>query len=499
LAQNGNYSSAFEAYRAGLQILNETIAATATSFESTIRDRREKRMLVSEKGKSSDVALNLEKLQEKFAEIKTNFDLSEAEVQRHNDLSQAVEMANTRKGVAQSSLDVLDAINADSLAEIFSIEGLLPVSAPDEVIKAISNAFAPLLESFKAAAMENLKPIKIKYAEEIAKLEKEVLAASAELQPILKKIESSGPLSELASSIEAEKEKLAQILGFEDDLTSLQVKIDSLGEQLTSYVEKRLALASKVMSVTTQVDGLGESDLKIEIQPRVKSAHVRDQLRERIKYVSNPSIRAAAQVEEPSDEDFKAYSGVIATIVEQAKDEVIEFKGEHRLAGVLQELLGNAIYLNYNLKLGQDSFSIMSPGKRALALLRVIIELDSSEHPIILDQPEDDLDNRSIYDGLAAYLKKKKLSRQIIVVTHNPNVVVGSDSEHVIVANQSGQETNRDNENYRFEYVVGGLERSFLDPTGKWILQKQGIREHVCEILDGGKEAFRRREQLYSM
>ena len=93
----------------------------------------------------------------------------------------------------------------------------------------------------------------------------------------------------------------------------------------------------------------------------------------------------------------------------------------------------------------------MSPGKRALALLRVLIELDQNLHPIILDQPEDDLDNRSVYEGLAKYLKKKKKDRQIIAVTHNPNVVVGADSEHVIVANQSGQETNKDNRKYRFE------------------------------------------------
>ena len=69
----------------------------------------------------------------------------------------------------------------------------------------------------------------------------------------------------------------------------------------------------------------------------------------------------------------------------------------------------------------------------------------------MLDQPEDDLDNRSIYDGLAKYIKAKKRQRQIIVVTHNPNVVVGADSEFVIVANQSGQETNHDNRQFRFE------------------------------------------------
>lgn len=53
-------------------------------------------------------------------------------------------------------------------------------------------------------------------------------------------------------------------------------------------------------------------------------------------------------------------------------------------------------------------------------------------------QPEDDLDNRAIFGDLVTYLKEKKTRRQIILVTHNPNIVVGADAEEIIVANQQG-------------------------------------------------------------
>lgn len=68
----------------------------------------------------------------------------------------------------------------------------------------------------------------------------------------------------------------------------------------------------------------------------------------------------------------------------------------------------------------------------------------------------------------------------------------------MIVANQSGQESNQNNRNFRFEYVYGGLENSFEEKGNNFILEKQGIREHVCEILDGGEDAFKKREKLYS-
>ena len=95
-------------------------------------------------------------------------------------------------------------------------------------------------------------------------------------------------------------------------------------------------------------------------------------------------------------------------------------------------------------------------------------------------------------------IKKKKRERQIILVTHNPNIVVGADSEEVIVANQNGK--NAPNENgIKFQYVFGSLENSKkrVNQMGQAILKCCGIREHVCDILEGGEDAFRDRENKY--
>ena len=156
--------------------------------------------------------------------------------------------------------------------------------------------------------------------------------------------------------------------------------------------------------------------------------------------------------------------------------------------------------LDFTITYKNDPLDKMSPGKKGLVLLRLLIELSNEEWPILLDQPDDDLDNRSVYDDLVSFVKKKKKRRQIIIVTHNPNLVVGSDAEQVIVANQEGQERGRDNREFRFEYVSGALENSFelSEAKHKAILFRKGQREHVCEVLEGGKEAFRKRELKYS-
>lgn len=177
----------------------------------------------------------------------------------------------------------------------------------------------------------------------------------------------------------------------------------------------------------------------------------------------------------------------------------VKLKKGVSLRQAFEALYNHRHMFDYQIEYQNDRIDSMSPGKRALVVLKILLELSSDEWPILLDQPDDDLDSRSVYRELVRYFKEKKRARQIILITHNPNLVVGSDADEVIVANQSGQEPGRDNVGSRFEYVSGGLECTFDKPQEQGILNKQGIREHVCEILEGGSDAFRERERKYRL
>lgn len=133
---------------------------------------------------------------------------------------------------------------------------------------------------------------------------------------------------------------------------------------------------------------------------------------------------------------------------------------------------------------------------------KLYFSLAESKSPILIDQPEDDLDNKSISDDLITFIKKKKIERQIIVVTHNANVVVSGDAEQVIVANQQGNTTP--NNKFRFEYRTGSIEDDLpvYDDSGTiihGILNAQGIQQHICDILEGGEKAFAKRKNKYNI
>ena len=163
----------------------------------------------------------------------------------------------------------------------------------------------------------------------------------------------------------------------------------------------------------------------------------------------------------------------------------------------LIDLYAKSYYkITFDIIYDGESFEMMSEGKKAFIALRLLLDFDNSECPIIIDQPEDDLDNRAIYEKLVKYLREQKTKRQIILVTHNPNVVVGADAELVIVANQHGIDSPNQ-ENIKFEYYCNSIENSFNDKSMSVTLLKQGIREHICEILEGGVTAFQIREKKY--
>jgi energy-coupling factor transporter ATP-binding protein EcfA2 len=111
-----------------------------------------------------------------------------------------------------------------------------------------------------------------------------------------------------------------------------------------------------------------------------------------------------------------------------------------------------------------------SQGQRSAALLAFLLAF--GDEPIVLDQPEDDLDNHLIYDLIVRQIRENKLHRQLIIVTHNPNIVVNWDAELVHV-------------------MDFGSGQCLVQHSGA--LQEKTVREEVCRVMEGGREAFARR------
>lgn len=129
---------------------------------------------------------------------------------------------------------------------------------------------------------------------------------------------------------------------------------------------------------------------------------------------------------------------------------------------------------------GSKSLDQLSGGQRATAVLLLLFA--QGQRPLLLDQPEDDLDNRFIYDDVVALIRQEKgvidphQRRQIIAATHNANIPVNGDAELVVSLEEADGQ-------------VRVRARSSIDDTD--------VRQEIRAVLEGGEEAFRRRAEKY--
>ncbi|RSV35785.1 ATP-binding protein [Sphingomonas sp. ABOLE] len=136
------------------------------------------------------------------------------------------------------------------------------------------------------------------------------------------------------------------------------------------------------------------------------------------------------------------------------------------------------ISVRYEIRYDGIDIRKLSPGTRGIVLLLLYLALDDGDdRPLIIDQPEENLDPKSVFDELVSLFISAKSKRQVIMVTHNANLVINTDADQIIIA-ECG--THQSGGLPPITYVAGGLE-------------DEHIRKAVCDILEGGEQAFRER------
>lgn len=138
------------------------------------------------------------------------------------------------------------------------------------------------------------------------------------------------------------------------------------------------------------------------------------------------------------------------------------------------------LFPRYALTWGDRTLDQLSPGERGALLLVFYLLVDSDTIPLVIDQPEENLDNESVYRMLVPCIKKAKERRQVIIVTHNPNLAVVCDADQVIYCEMDKPGGNR------ITYTTGAIE----NPV---------INRHIVDVLEGTRPAFDVRDAKYKL
>lgn len=186
-------------------------------------------------------------------------------------------------------------------------------------------------------------------------------------------------------------------------------------------------------------------------------------------------------------ESVKAFLNKLITLLEEdQRSEVKEEERQKYITDQIADQTGFFDYLfsleyftpKYQLQLDAKNIDTLSPGERGALLLAFYLMLDKNDIPLIIDQPEDNLDNKSVSRILVPFIKQAKQRRQIIMVTHNPNLAVVADAEQIIYVNIDKANGNA------FSSSAGAIENPEMN-------------KRLVDILEGTRPAFDKRRLRY--
>lgn len=331
-------------------------------------------------------------------------------------------------------------------------------------------------------------------AKNLQQLRKALLDLKTDYAETLKKHNSiNDALQSLIESINSEVvnannsyEKYNRLLG-----AIIAIK-DDLGKQHTEAVKQHNAIREGILNLVGDIIKYikihGELDIIInKINKFVEAEFATENVVGDYRFVVNNSSKLTSAVVLDILNSYRVDSFKVNSLKEFVESYVKEEKkwSHSRSSENIKNRLGGEIskYIKkeYHIYEKDELINEMSEGRKASVFIDILLNKEHSQFPIIIDQPEDNMDNRDISMRLVESLRNRKNNRQIIVVTHNPNVLVNGDAENVIIAEK------RDNN--QICYVNGAIEYA----------EEFDMIKNICKLVEGGANAFLKRERKYGL
>ena len=431
-----------------------------------IISQNEKEILAN--GSTKSLESERDRLSHSTKEIGKKYSISEREnekyqncVKQEKDISIKIEILNQ---------DIKILTNLKDYDDIIDIREYLFENLSEYLIEEISEEVKSLTkDKIKAVAGHKIK----KLEEDLEKNKEKYYKIKAELSQLAPKFNKQ-------QEIEVLNQKISEIKSKIDYNKKLKNEIDSKNEDNKSSLDEleknyfKLRDSQGVVFSNVEFDEFNflKIDLKVTEDLEKKNSFISNSINTNKLRDINQKTKDFITKESNSlnKDNFKI-------IIEDILSDKVVFKSN--IGGnkkrVLRDLLENPYKINFLQSIttsdGKTNFRDMTGGQKAITMLELIFKFDTNNYPILIDQPEDDLDTTGVSTSVVNFIKNQKEKRQIFMVSHSASLVVCADSDEVIVAK---------NEKNAFNYYVGAIE----DPK---------IRQDIIDKMEGGKEALQLR------
>lgn len=490
-----NMREAYEKFKADEAAKFASIQAKVSLFFEKRRQYNEKNAYVKTLGDKEGIKREIEKFAKERDTIQRNLTDKKELLERFQIAAKELADLRTKEVVMRQDLEILNLLSSSNLLSINPSVSWLGLT--EDISQKVSEEIQKVLAQSNSHLQDFVKDLISKEDNAFKALAREINEKqnASDYQEGKKIFDENKNLSHVMEQISNLSKQILLINKESQILEELSkecktIASDLLNEHL-SYLDMMNSIASVLRIQHDNITLSAGYELKKDLEEKLNEC-----ISLRSASMNALIVNVIFQYQKKTKDSIKE---CLKDLLNKALRGEITFKNGYDVQSFISMILsGNWFSLQYSVDYEGDNLSDMSPGKRSFVVLKLLLDFSDKKCPILIDQPEDNLDNRAIYNELVKYVREKKKERQIILVTHNPNIVVGADSEEVIVANQNGKNAPNDR-GIKFQYVHGSLENTSARITddNEPILYRCGIREHVCDILEGGENAFRDRENKY--
>lgn len=469
---NVSFSNGLGLYKKFEDTNSLEIASSVQSLLDTRSWGADKSEKIKKLGKKESYETEIQDIQNQIKGYGKTAQISEEELKSYNEISSDIKKneldskALTRDIESLKRLKSLDIITAENI-DIYDFT--------DKTFKKITDQLSASDKDFKESFI--IKELRILNTQ-VTKLESEMKALTTKVKPLEEKIKKSQALVSLTKRLTDKKSAKLSIEQLEKERAELGDKYKKIKDDLLA---KYKLYETTYNSLDIEIDKLDFSEVKITVVFDEDS--FRKFLDENINYHNSIEFRkvnsgAKKLLDSPIAWHYETskFQDLLRDLLDGIMSQQLLLKSGKDVKSVITDLVKNRFKIDFlkSVTRGGVSFTDMSDGEQMLALLEFIFKFDSYKYPVLLDQPEDDLDAKAISSTIVEFIKSEKAERQIIIASHNANLVVCGDSENIIVSSKTG------GKNPDFKYVSGAIE-------------EDSVNKEIVEILEGGKQAFERR------
>ena len=289
-------------------------------------------------------------------------------------------------------------------------------------------------------------------------------------------------IKKLNMELEYLKEELPRELS-----SKKQERLNVVNDIIKNKFEKKEVLEqiySPIQDMIESMDELKNSNISFVSSIKVNKNEFIDTVSKHIDLRRNSKLKDTNAIKDRIDStDFQNTTSVlkfVEYIYSLSTDNIDEISRIIYDRKDFNNYIGEMNYIEPKFMINADGKMLneLSPGGRGIVLLIFYLALSNENTPLIIDQPEDNLDNQSIFTKLVPAITEAKKKRQIIVVTHNPNIAIACDSETIIYCSQG-------NNGRSLNYSTGSIEN-------------KNINQKIVDILEGTLPAFDIRKDTYN-